>query len=163
MRPSFAFLAGAAALALAEPKDKSSASKGTEFNGVAVPPLLELTPANFAEELKKSKHLVVKHYRYQIPRLVSRVRPSLTRVTVRTALTASTSPRRIRPSTSFTTPLIPKISPMPTFPSTTISSSVPSTASPTTICASRMASRHTPLPRFSKMASPLTPYMAGSP
>lgn len=36
----------------------------TQFDGKTVPPLLELTPANFDQEIKASKYLLVKHYRW---------------------------------------------------------------------------------------------------
>lgn len=35
----------------------------TQFDGKSVPPLLELTPDNYDTEIKKSKYLMVKHYR----------------------------------------------------------------------------------------------------
>ena len=41
-----------------EPKPEA-----TYFNSQKVPPLLELTPDNFEDELKKSKFLLIKHYR----------------------------------------------------------------------------------------------------
>lgn len=45
----------------------------TEFDGKRVPPLLELTPDNFARELKASKYILVKHYRCVQPRLSYRL------------------------------------------------------------------------------------------
>jgi protein disulfide-isomerase len=36
--------------------------QGHVFNGKEVPEMLELTPTNFAEEMKKSKYMLVKHY-----------------------------------------------------------------------------------------------------
>jgi len=62
-------LASAFALAGAEPLGDSdadnSASKGTVFNSKPVPPLLELTPANWNDEVNKTKWLLVKNFRYQ--------------------------------------------------------------------------------------------------
>lgn len=43
------------------PEDKSLET--TTFDGIKVPPMLELTPDNFEIEIKKSKHMLVKHYR----------------------------------------------------------------------------------------------------
>lgn len=69
----FALLAGAVALAQAQSlsfgKDAASAKKSTTFNGVTVPPLLELNPSNFDDEMKQTKYLMVKHYRYFSPSL----------------------------------------------------------------------------------------------
>lgn len=42
------------------PEDKSLET--TIFDGKQVPPMLELTPANYDTEIKKTKHMVVKHY-----------------------------------------------------------------------------------------------------
>jgi protein disulfide-isomerase len=56
-------LAGATLLfptsALAKPKPRVD----TVFNSITVPPFLELTPTNWDEEIKKSKYILVKHYR----------------------------------------------------------------------------------------------------
>lgn len=62
----FALLAGAAALTRAQSlnKEAMNSKKATTFNGVTVPPLLEITPSNFEDELKQTKYLMVKHYRY---------------------------------------------------------------------------------------------------
>lgn len=43
------------------PEDKSLET--TTFDGIKVPPMLELTPDNFDTEIKKSKYILVKHYR----------------------------------------------------------------------------------------------------
>lgn len=43
------------------PEDKSLET--TTFDGIKVPPMLELTPDNFETEIKKSKYMLVKHYR----------------------------------------------------------------------------------------------------
>lgn len=61
-------LVGASSLVRAE-GDADAALKvqkgePTTFNGVEVPPFLELTPSNIAEEMKNNKFLMVKHYRY---------------------------------------------------------------------------------------------------
>ncbi|KAG6366662.1 hypothetical protein INS49_000841 [Diaporthe citri] len=42
------------------PEDKSLET--TTFDGIKVPPMLELTPDNFEAEIKKSKYMLVKHY-----------------------------------------------------------------------------------------------------
>lgn len=42
------------------PEDKSLET--TTFDGIKVPPMLELTPDNFETEIKKSKYMLVKHY-----------------------------------------------------------------------------------------------------
>lgn len=44
------------------PEDKSLET--TIFDGKQVPPMLELSPANYDTEIRKSKYMVVKHYRY---------------------------------------------------------------------------------------------------
>lgn len=61
-----ALLAGIPVLSRAQSLDPDAinSKKATTFNGVTVPPLLEITPSNFEEELKKTKLLMVKHYRY---------------------------------------------------------------------------------------------------
>ncbi|KAF5019212.1 hypothetical protein F66182_8786 [Fusarium sp. NRRL 66182] len=58
---SLALLAGLSVLARAE-EVHNPATDPTTFNGKTVPPFLELSPANWEEELKKSKFLMVKHY-----------------------------------------------------------------------------------------------------
>jgi protein disulfide-isomerase len=65
----FALLAGVSALARAQSLDKDAVpnKENTVFNGISVPPLLELTPATFDAELKRSKFMMVKHYRYPAP------------------------------------------------------------------------------------------------
>ncbi|KAG6023946.1 hypothetical protein E4U41_001901 [Claviceps citrina] len=59
-------LASALALARAEPLGDSTADKSaaeaTVFNSKTVPPLLELTPTNWKDEVNKTRWLVVKHY-----------------------------------------------------------------------------------------------------
>lgn len=35
----------------------------TVFNGISVPPMLELTPKNFNKEIVGTKWMLVKHYR----------------------------------------------------------------------------------------------------
>lgn len=44
------------------PEDKSLET--TIFDGKQVPPMLVLTPANYDTEIKRTKYMVVKHYRY---------------------------------------------------------------------------------------------------
>lgn len=56
-------LAGAATLLAAPALAKPKVAKPTEFNGITVPPLLELNPTNYEEEIKKTKYILVKHYR----------------------------------------------------------------------------------------------------
>lgn len=63
----FALLAGAVALASAETlseKEEISKKDTTTSDGLAVPALLELTPTNWQTELKKSKFIMIKHFRY---------------------------------------------------------------------------------------------------
>ncbi|KAL1858900.1 hypothetical protein Daus18300_009769 [Diaporthe australafricana] len=65
---SWGLLLGASARVAAEddfeddeiPEDKSLET--TTFDGIKVPPMLELTPDNFETEIKKSKYMLVKHY-----------------------------------------------------------------------------------------------------
>lgn len=64
---SLALLVGASALGAAQATGADSNTdpdKNTFFDGHKVPPLLELTPDNFAKETKASKYTVVKYYRY---------------------------------------------------------------------------------------------------
>jgi protein disulfide-isomerase len=64
---NLSLLFGAAALAVADPSDvdadEDAPREATYFNGKKVPPMLELTPDNWAQESKASKYLLVKHYR----------------------------------------------------------------------------------------------------
>lgn len=64
MRPHvLAFLAGLATLGRAQSLGERDPDKeGTTFNGLSVPPLLELTPANWDKEIKQSRWMLVKHY-----------------------------------------------------------------------------------------------------
>lgn len=63
-----ALLASALALARAGSLDEfdtdESAPKSTTFNSQTVPPLLDLTPQNWKDEVNKTKWLMVKFYRY---------------------------------------------------------------------------------------------------
>lgn len=43
------------------PEDKSLET--TTFDGKLVPPILELTPSNWDTEIRKSRYMLVKHYR----------------------------------------------------------------------------------------------------
>lgn len=43
--------------------DDSEAREPTYFNGIKVPPMLELTPDNWEKEIKASKYIIVKHFR----------------------------------------------------------------------------------------------------
>ena len=58
-------LFGAAAWAVAESSEEpeEEVREATRFNGIVVPPMLELTPDNWEQERKASKYLMVKHYR----------------------------------------------------------------------------------------------------
>lgn len=60
------FLFGATALGLATRKPKTDADGNTLFNGVKVPPMLEITPDTFEKEKSASKYLLIKHYRYDM-------------------------------------------------------------------------------------------------
>ncbi|KAK3997403.1 thioredoxin-like protein [Cladorrhinum sp. PSN332] len=61
---NLSFLLGAAALVAGspEPAEEDATQENTYFNGKKVPPMLELTPANWEKEVKASKFLMVKHY-----------------------------------------------------------------------------------------------------
>lgn len=43
-----------------------AAAESTTFGGVSVPPMLELSPKTYSEEINSTKFMVVKHYRYEI-------------------------------------------------------------------------------------------------
>lgn len=59
-----ALLAGAVALSHGQALEKeSNPNLFTKFDGQDVPPLIELTPSNWADEVNKTRHLMVKHYR----------------------------------------------------------------------------------------------------
>lgn len=59
---------GATALAAATGrKAKTDADGNTTFNGVKVPPMLEITPDTFEKEKAASKFLLIKHYRCDGP------------------------------------------------------------------------------------------------
>jgi protein disulfide-isomerase len=53
-----------AAAASSDSSDEEGAGENTYFNGIKVPPMLELTQDNWEEEYKSSQWLMVKHYRY---------------------------------------------------------------------------------------------------
>jgi len=67
-------LFGAAALVVAESpeldEDEDPPKEATYFNGKEVPPMLELTPANWEKEYKASKYLMVKHYSPYCPHCI---------------------------------------------------------------------------------------------
>ncbi|KAF4979873.1 hypothetical protein FZEAL_4007 [Fusarium zealandicum] len=63
---SLAMLAGLSAFAQAG-KQFNPFTDPTTFNGIEVPPFLELTPTTFDAELKKTKFMMVKHFRYFDP------------------------------------------------------------------------------------------------
>jgi protein disulfide-isomerase len=60
------FLLGASAVgpALAIDQDEDPSRENTYFDGVMVPPTLDLTPDTFEKEIKRSRWMVVKHFRY---------------------------------------------------------------------------------------------------
>jgi protein disulfide-isomerase len=62
---SLALLASAAILGRAQKMSLENDPKkeNTYFDGKKVPPLLELTPSNWDEEVNQTKFLMVKHYR----------------------------------------------------------------------------------------------------
>jgi protein disulfide-isomerase len=64
----FALLTGAVALASAEILSETEEIKkeDTVSDGPAVPALLELTPTNWDTELKKTKYIFIKHFRYYL-------------------------------------------------------------------------------------------------
>jgi protein disulfide-isomerase len=56
----------AVTVAAADAKAEANADdseKPTTFDGIEVPPLINLTPKNFDEHLNATKYLYVKHYR----------------------------------------------------------------------------------------------------
>ncbi|KFA67717.1 hypothetical protein S40285_00964 [Stachybotrys chlorohalonatus IBT 40285] len=65
-----ALLAGSATLAGAQSFKGKKTKEPTVFNSIEVPPLLELTPTNWEEEIKKSKFLFVKHYSPYCPHCI---------------------------------------------------------------------------------------------
>lgn len=138
-----AVLAGLTAFAYAE-EETNPVTDPTTFNGVSVPPLLELSPTTWEEELKKNKFLMVKHFRYLVL-LNHRITPAHF-LSARTANTAPTLLRRTRPCTNSTIPRNPKptasISPSR---STTTLNSPSSTALLTMISAWIIMSCHTRL------------------
>ncbi|KAF7532222.1 hypothetical protein G7054_g8126 [Neopestalotiopsis clavispora] len=72
---SLALWLGAAALGAAQAigaeKDTNPKKENTYFDGKKVPPLLELTADSFAEELTKTKYLVVKYFSPYCPHCVA--------------------------------------------------------------------------------------------
>lgn len=141
-----AVLAGLTALVHAE-ESINPVTDPTVFNGVSVPPLLELSPTTWEEELKKNKFLMVKHFRYLV--LLNHHEAPAHPLPALTANTAPTLPRRTRPCTSFTTPRNP-MSPASTSPSqsTTTLNSPSSTALRSMISAWITMSCHTRLPSY---------------
>jgi protein disulfide-isomerase len=66
-------LLGAAAVgrvAAAAAADNDDGPPPTTFNGVEVPPMMELTPENFVDEIESNKYMLIKHYRWVEPRRV---------------------------------------------------------------------------------------------
>jgi protein disulfide-isomerase len=61
----FTFLFSAAALVAAgSDSDEVPTEEGTIFNSKKVPAMLELNPDNFDTEVKASKYLLLKNFRY---------------------------------------------------------------------------------------------------
>lgn len=60
-----ALLAGAWALARAQSltEEDDPKKENTYFNSIKVPPLLELSPANWEAETSQTRWMMVKHYR----------------------------------------------------------------------------------------------------
>ncbi|KAF7558730.1 hypothetical protein G7046_g5431 [Stylonectria norvegica] len=67
-----AILAGASALARAQSLSEVTDSKipSTTFNSINVPPLLELTPANWESEINQTQWLLIKHYSPYCPHCI---------------------------------------------------------------------------------------------
>ncbi|KAK7418371.1 hypothetical protein QQX98_003991 [Neonectria punicea] len=67
-----ALLTGAVALASAQqmPEEEDNTKEATYYNTIRVPPLLELTPNNWAEEIAKTKYIFVKHYSPYCPHCI---------------------------------------------------------------------------------------------
>ncbi|KPM38882.1 hypothetical protein AK830_g7673 [Neonectria ditissima] len=67
-----ALLTGAVALASAQlmPGEEDNTKEATYYNAIRVPPLLELTPNNWAEEIAKTKYIFVKHYSPYCPHCI---------------------------------------------------------------------------------------------
>ncbi|KAI6785102.1 uncharacterized protein J7T54_006744 [Emericellopsis cladophorae] len=65
-------LTAAAALAKGQSLDPEAinAKKATVFNDIKVPPLMDLTPSNFDDEIKKTKYMLVKHYSPYCPHCI---------------------------------------------------------------------------------------------
>lgn len=60
---TLALLLSSAVAGWAQNTETDSKNKGTTFNSQPVPPFLELTATTWDDEMKKSKYMVVKHYR----------------------------------------------------------------------------------------------------
>lgn len=66
MRLSSLLFLGATALAASTigKKKKGTEKEDTYFNGVKIPPMLQLTPDTFEPEIHRSKFMIIKHFRY---------------------------------------------------------------------------------------------------
>jgi protein disulfide-isomerase len=83
--------------------DEEETPQPTTFDGVTVPPLMELTPSNWAEEVNKTQFLMVKHYRSAAGPFRHVCRTQLTIHVARIAITALLSLLSTRPFTNITT------------------------------------------------------------
>jgi protein disulfide-isomerase len=66
-------LLGAAAVgrvAAAAAADNDDGPPPTTFNGVEVPPMMELTPENFVDEVESNKYMLIKHYSPYCPHCI---------------------------------------------------------------------------------------------
>ena len=94
-----ALLAVSTVVAAAEEEE----TKPTTFDGVTVPPLMDLTPSNWAEEVNKTQFLVVKHYRSVSGPFRAVCHTQLTIHVARIAITALLLLLSTRPFTNITT------------------------------------------------------------
>jgi protein disulfide-isomerase len=71
MRPLSLLLLGAAAVAHAASSDKDDdLPEPTHFNGIEVPPMIELTPENFVDSVESTKYMLIKHYSPYCPHCI---------------------------------------------------------------------------------------------
>ena len=64
MRLSSWFLLGASLISATAAQDEDDTTReNTYFNGVKVPPALDLTPDNFEKTVSSTKWIFIKHYR----------------------------------------------------------------------------------------------------
>lgn len=145
-----ATLAGLSAFVLAD-EVKNPVSEPSVFNGKTVPPLLELTPANWEEQAKKNKFMMVKHFRY-VGLGMGYVRYTY-KSSVPTASTVPGSPRLSRLSTNSTIPRsLKSTTRKPRLQNTTTSFLVLLTVLRTMISVWNTKSSHTRLQSSTRMA-----------